>query len=136
MIVRTLQDIIDTDRDVHAPTWDSRRLLLAKDRVGFSMHDTTIHAGTETFMWYKHHLEAVYCVAGEGELEDIDNGATYPVSDGTVYTLNGNERHVLRARTEMRMICVFTPPLVGKEVHDEDGIYPLLSDDAEPASVS
>jgi len=25
----------------------------------------------------------------------------------------------------MRLICVFTPTLVGGEVHDEDGAYPL-----------
>ncbi|MCA9019130.1 MAG: ectoine synthase, partial [Planctomycetaceae bacterium] len=26
----------------------------------------------------------------------------------------------------MRMVCVFNPPLVGPETHDEDGVYPLL----------
>jgi len=25
----------------------------------------------------------------------------------------------------MRLICVFTPPPVGGEVHDADGAYPL-----------
>jgi L-ectoine synthase len=28
----------------------------------------------------------------------------------------------------MRLICVFNPALVGDEVHDEDGSYPLLND--------
>ena len=33
MIVRTLQQIIDTERDVRGPVWASRRFLLAEDGV-------------------------------------------------------------------------------------------------------
>jgi len=125
MIVRSLQDIIGTEREVTAENgnWVSRRLLLNSDAVGFSLHDTIIHAGTETLIWYKHHLEAVYCIEGEGEVVTTDDGKTYPIKAGTVYTLNGNERHLLRATTEMRMVCVFTPPITGREVHDSDGAY-------------
>lgn len=129
MIIRQLEDLAGTDRDIRTPNWDSQRLLLAKDRVGFSLHETTIYAGTETYMWYKHHIEAVYCVGGEGELEVLDTGERVPVRDGTLYTLDGHEKHILRARTDMRMICVFNPPLVGSETHDEDGVYPLLTAD-------
>ncbi|MEX0763236.1 MAG: ectoine synthase [Dehalococcoidia bacterium] len=136
MIVRQLTDIVGTDRDVHAENWNSRRLLLAKDFCGFSMHDTVIHAGTETYIWYKHHLEAVYCVGGQGEVETIDDGKVYPVTDGTLYTLNGHEKHLLRARTDMRMICIFTPPLTGNETHDAEGVYPLLTEDAEPTAAT
>lgn len=126
MIVRTLKDIIGTENDVAAETgtWVSRRLLLKKDGMGFSFHDTTIFAGTETLIWYKHHLEAVYCVAGEGELEVLETGRIYPIQDGTMYALNGHERHHLRAFQDMRLICVFNPPLTGREVHDKDGVYP------------
>jgi len=129
MIVQRLQDIIDTERDVAAPNgnWVSRRLLLKEDGMGFSMHDTTIYAGTETYMWYKHHLEAVYCIAGKGELEDLETGKIYPIESGVLYALNGHERHYLRAFEDMRMICVFNPPLTGQEVHTEEGYYPLHS---------
>ena len=48
MIVKELDEIIDSERDVHGQTWNSRRLLLADDRMGFSLHDTLIHPGTET----------------------------------------------------------------------------------------
>ncbi len=132
MIVKQLSEIVGTENDVKAENgnWASRRFLLKKDGMGFSFHDTTIFAGTETYIWYKHHLEAVYCVAGEGEIEDLETGITHPISDGTMYALNGNERHYLRARKDMRLICVFNPPLTGAEVHDEDGAYPLLSDSA------
>jgi L-ectoine synthase len=48
-----------------------------------------------------------------------------------MYALNGHEKHYLRARTQMRMVCVFNPPLTGKEVHDDDGVYPLVADAAD-----
>ena len=131
MIVRTLKDdILGTPAEVKAETgtWTSRRLLLAKDKMGFSFHDTLIHAGTETYIHYANHLEAVYCVGGEGEIEDLETGILHPIADGTMYALNGHERHKLRATTELRMICVFNPPLTGREDHDENGVYPLLTD--------
>jgi hypothetical protein len=34
------------------------------------------------------------------------------------------DRHRLRARTRMRLICAFTPALAGGEVHGADGSYP------------
>lgn len=125
MIVRDLRSIEGTERDVRADTWSSRRLLLAGDGMGFSLHDTVLHAGTVTEMWYRNHVEAVYCIEGTGELEDIDNGAVYQISPGTMYALNGHEKHRLRALTTLRMVCVFNPPCTGAEVHDEDGSYPL-----------
>lgn len=134
MIVRSLKEMLGTDRDVRTPNWDSRRLMLADDQCGFSLHDTLIRAGTETFMWYKHHIEAVYCVGGKGEVEVLETGDKYVIEDGTMYTLNGHEKHILRAESDMRMICVFNPPLVGEETHDEDGIYPLLK--YEPETVA
>ncbi len=124
MIVRYLdRDVAGTDREVKAPTFTSRRFLRRDDGLGFSFHDTVLYAGTATEIWYKHHLEAVYCVAGEGELE-VDGGPTYPIRAGMFYALDGNEKHCLRAVTDLRMMCVFTPALTGAEVHDEEGSYP------------
>ena len=127
MIVKQLKDIIATDNDIDTPTWNSRRLLLKRDGMGFSMHDTLIKEGTETFIWYKNHVEAVYCIEGEGEIEVV-GGEVYPIKPGTLYALDGNEKHWLRARKTMRMICVFNPPLTGREVHDKEGVYPLIAD--------
>jgi L-ectoine synthase len=132
MIIRRLEDMVGTERDVPAPTWRSRRFILAKDRVGFSLHDTVIDAGTETYMWYKHHIEAVYCIRGHGTLEDVATGEIHEVGPGTMYLLDQHDKHILRAETEMQMVCVFNPPCTGREVHDEEGVYPLLTeDDAE-----
>jgi L-ectoine synthase len=130
MIIRRLQDIIGTDRDVSAENgnWVSRRLLLRGDEMGFSLHETTIFAGTETYIWYKNHVEAVYCVGGEGEIEDLENSQIHPIHDGVMYALDGHERHYLRAKTDMRLICVFNPALTGDEVHDREGAYPLVEE--------
>ena len=127
MIVSSLDSIVDTDRDVRAATFHSRRLLLAQDNMGFSLHDTVLFAGTETHMWYKNHLEAVYCIEGTGELRDLATGIVHPIEPGVMYALVDHDKHILKATTDLRMICVFNPPLVGKEVHDEEGVYPLLT---------
>lgn len=123
MIVRQLNDP-DAVKTVAAETWTSRRLLLAADGMGFSLHDTLIHAGTETRIHYKHHLEAVYCIAGEGEIEELETGRIHRISPGMVYALDNHDPHLLRATAELRLICVFNPPLRGDEVHGPDGAYP------------
>jgi len=126
VIVRTLQDIVGTERDVDGGNWSSRRLCLADDGMGFSMHDTVLRAGTETRMWYKHHLEGVYCIEGRATLEDEATGEVHEIGPGTVYLLDDHDRHVLRVEEDLRVICTFNPPVTGSEVHDEDGAYPLL----------
>lgn len=126
MIVRTLEQIRGTTREVHADNgnWVSRRFVLDDDAAGFSFHETLIKAGTETHIWYKHHIEAVYCVAGDGEIEDLRTGEIHPIKDGTLYLLNDHDEHLLRGGSEdMRLICAFTPPIIGRESHDEDGAY-------------
>lgn len=127
MIVRSLDEISGTARDVEGPTFVSRRFLLADDKVGFSLHDTVLYAGTVTNMWYRNHIEAVYCIEGHATLRDLDNDETYDIRPGTLYTLNGNEKHTLTVHEDVRMVCVFNPPLTGGELHDDEGTYPLLS---------
>jgi L-ectoine synthase len=129
MIVRNLAEAGKTDRKVQAENWDSVRLLLRNDQMGFSLHVTTIYEGTVTPMWYRNHLEAVLCVQGEGEIETADDGKVYAIRPGVMYALDRNDKHVLRAKTRMRMVCVFNPPLIGKEVHGEDGAYPLEAEE-------
>jgi L-ectoine synthase len=126
MIIRKLAELNSAERCVSDTNWTSRRLLLHKDGMGFSMHDTILHAGTETPMWYRNHVEAVYCVEGRGEIVDLADNTAHPIEPGTLYALDQNDRHILKAITQLRMICVFNPPLHGPETHDEQGAYPLL----------
>lgn len=127
MIVRNYKDASESDRKVTSPdsNWQSVRMLLKEDDMGFSFHITTIFEGADFRMHYKHHLESVYCISGEGEIESLENGKKWPIGPGTLYILDKHDRHMLRAFTEMQMACVFNPPLRGDEVHDRDGSYEL-----------
>ncbi len=128
MIVRQLEKAEQSDRRVVSEGWESTRLLLKNDGMGFSFHITTIYAGAVLPMQYKSHLESVYCISGEGEVEITEGKQVYPIKPGTIYILDKHDKHILRARTEMKMACVFNPPLHGKEVHDASGAYPLTAE--------
>ncbi|MFG6118795.1 ectoine synthase [Thalassobacillus sp. B23F22_16] len=123
-----LQDVIDSENHVKADTWESRRLVLKKDGMGYSVHDTVIKAGTETHIWYQNHLESVYCIEGEGEVETVKDGKVWPIEKDTIYVLDQHDEHYLRAKSDMRMVCVFNPPITGQETHDENGVYPIVED--------
>lgn len=130
MLVRHIRDVIGTHDEIKTPTWTSRRMLLRKDGMGFSFHETIIHPGTETHIHYQNHLEAVYVIDGDGEIETIADGKRYVLEPGVMYALNDNDEHWLRGGTApLRVICVFNPPLTGAEVHDDKGVYPLIEDD-------
>jgi L-ectoine synthase len=47
----------------------------------------------------------------------------FRIEPGTLYALNKHDNHMLRAETDLHLICSFNPPLVGTEVHDENGVY-------------
>jgi L-ectoine synthase len=128
MLIRHLESLVGSDRHVKGATWESRRLLLHDDGMGFSMHDTIIHAGTKTRMQYLNHFEAVYCIEGNGTIQDLATGELTPLRPGSMYALDRHDEHILSATTQLRMICVFNPPLVGPETHDERGAYPLLAE--------
>jgi L-ectoine synthase len=130
MIVRTLKDAENSSRKIVDPkgNWDSTRLLLKDDNMGFSFHITTIFKGADFGMHYQNHLESVYCISGKGEVETLADGKKYPIEAGTLYVLDKNDKHVLRASEEMKMACVFNPPLTGKEVHNAEGAYELTAE--------
>jgi L-ectoine synthase len=123
MIVRTLAEVTGGAHDVSGPGWQSRRLLTQPDGMGYTMTDTIIHAGAEMELEYKNHLEACYCISGAGDIRDHASGQVHQVAPGTIYALNRHDRHTLRASTEMRLICCFTPALTGTESHSKDGGY-------------
>jgi len=133
MIVRNLREIRAGERNVLSAGWESARLLLKADGMGFSFHITTMYAGEELKMHYKHHLEAVYVISGEGEIEDLGTGETHQLKPGVMYALNANDRHIVRPRTDIVTACVFNPPITGREVHDETGAYPAPEDVAASA---
>ena len=130
MIVRSLQDADKTQRRIVSPdgNWESTRLLLKQDNMGFSFHITTIYAGADFQMHYQNHLESVYCISGEGEVETLADGKKYAIHPGTIYVLDQHDKHILRAFSELKLACVFNPPLNGTEVHNAEGAYELEAD--------
>lgn len=123
MLIKRLQKIRSSDRNVIDKGWESSRLLLAEDGMGFSFHITTLRAGGEWTFHYQHHLEAVYVVSGTGSVEDLATGERHTLEPGTLYALNDHDRHTLRTESELITVCVFNPPVTGSEVHDETGAY-------------
>ncbi|UOQ45037.1 ectoine synthase [Halobacillus salinarum] len=128
MKVVNLKDVQKSEQNVDGGNWVSRRLIVKDDNMGYSVHDTVIKAGTETHIWYQNHLESVYCIEGEGEVVTLKDNKVWPIKKDTLYALNENDEHYLRAKTDMRMVCVFNPPIKGTEVHDENGVYPVAED--------
>jgi L-ectoine synthase len=118
VFVRSLKDVEPTERFVNCGNGTSHRLLTAVDKMGFTVCHTVVRAGTESLLEYRNHLEACYCIGGEGEVEDM-NGNVYRIGVGDIYVLNKNDKHYLRGGKDVDLILVsvFNPPLQGTERH-------------------
>ena len=91
-------------------------MIVKRDGIGYSVHETRVFEGAELHLHYKHHYEANYCMEGEGEVLDVATGERHAIRPGTLYALNLNDQHVLRAtKGDLRLVCVFNPPLSGTE---------------------
>lgn len=123
MLIKKLHEVRASNRNVSDKGWESSRLLLAEDGMGFSFHVTTLEAGGEWTFHYRHHVEAVFVLNGTGSVEDLATGERHALSAGTLYALDQHDRHTLRAETELVTVCVFNPPVTGSEIHDESGAY-------------
>ena len=123
VIVRRVEDVKKTKNHVQAKDWSSSRLLTREDRMGFTITDSWCEPGMDNTLCYERHLEACYCIDGEGSVEDLSTGVEYKITAGTIYALDKYDRHRLKATTRMRLICVFAPALTGDEIHDEKGSY-------------
>ena len=63
-------------------------------------------------------------IDGEAEVTDLASGERHQLRPGTVYALDQHDRHTVRVRTDLRLVCVFSPALTGGETHDADGSFP------------
>jgi L-ectoine synthase len=119
MYVRSVKDVIGSDRDIDWGNGKSYRLLIASDEMGFTVCHTIVRAASESLLQYRAHLEACYCIAGEGEVEDSE-GNVFAIRPGDLYVLDKNDRHYLRGgkTQDLVLLSIFNPPLVGHEKHD------------------
>jgi L-ectoine synthase len=126
MFVKTLEEVRNAgmERTVAGGTAVVARYLTADDRLGFSLSAVRLQAGGEADLWYKHHWEANLVLDGTLEVTDLANGAVHTIGPGGLYVVGPQDRHRVKALTDVHAISVFNPPLTGQEVHDEDGSYP------------
>ena len=122
MFVRSLNDVEKTDYFVDWGNGTSHRMLTEADGMGFTVCHTVVKKGSESLLEYRRHLEACYCIGGEGEVEDM-NGNVYPIKVGDIYVLNQHDKHYLRGGkdTDLILVSVFNPPLKGTERHNLKG---------------
>lgn len=129
MIVRDLKEARESERRVVCPkgNWESTRLILKDDGMGFSFHITTIYAGKSFRLHYINHLESVYCISGRGSVTNLATGEKHAIEPGVVYALDQHDEHILSAdpETDIEFACVFNPPVTGSEVHNAQGAYEL-----------
>lgn len=122
-VIRTAE--LEESRVVHCPKggFVSNRILLESDGMGYGMTKTVIPVGERQFWHYKNHLESCYCVSGKGLLTNKATGQYWAIEPDTTYVLDQHDAHYFEALEEVTLICVFNPPLTGREVHQEDGSY-------------
>jgi L-ectoine synthase len=126
MIIKRLPDLRAAGREKIVAGGSARtvRFLTQEDGLGFTMADVRLAAGQQNVLWYKHHWEANYILEGRGEVRDLGTGQTWALEPGVMYIVGPRDRHSMKAITDLRLISIFNPPLVGDEVHDEHGTLP------------
>ncbi|MGX5873976.1 ectoine synthase, partial [Burkholderia gladioli] len=119
VFIRNLRDVENDGLLVEWGSGTSHRLLTERDGMGYGVCHTVVRAGTESLLQYRNHLEACYCIAGEGEVEDM-KGNVFPIRPGTIYVLDQHDRHYLRGGKDQDLVLVsiFNPPLQGHERHN------------------
>jgi L-ectoine synthase len=120
-----LMHLLEPERCIKGIGFESIRLILASDNMGFSFHKTIIPKGEAHNWHYKHHKEACFCLKGEGELINLDNGNKFIITEGMIYILDNHDNHTFQAFEDVELISVFNPPVKGNEIHKEDGSYEL-----------
>jgi L-ectoine synthase len=118
MFTSDVRDVIGTERDVAGDGWKSRRLILARDGLPYSVHETVIDPGVNLRFAYTSHRETVYCIEGEGSVRDVASRREWAIRPGSIYSVGIGDDHQVTTRTALKLLCVFDPPLAGREEAD------------------
>ena len=126
MFVRTTDDVraAGGEKFVGDGTVRAIRLLTSADEMGFSLSEVHLGAGSTQNLWYKHHWEANLVLEGKLTVTDKTTGEKHELGFGDVYCVGPNDPHQLDAKTDIKLLAIFNPPLSGEEKHDADGAYP------------
>lgn len=125
MLIKHKDNLQGTKNVVKTAAYTSTRFLLREDNIGLTMTDIYLNPGIDAIYHYPHHLEIAYCLEGKAILENLEDGKVYEVTPGFIWATT-KERFRFKVLGTIRLICVFNPALVGPEVADKDGTFPLL----------
>ena len=128
MFARKLEDLAGTDKDMVRRDGDkmlhARRLLTKADGCGFSLSDGLFSAGFSIDLHYKNHVEGNLIISGVIEVTDLTKGISWDLESGSLYMVGPRDRHRLTAKTDVHLVSIFSPAVMGNERHDADGAFP------------
>ena len=115
-----------TDKNINVPEPFQRiitPLFMADDKViresNFSVHITEWDPGGKVDLHiHEDSMEAMYCMAGHGEV--IINDERKPFDPDTMIVAPPGINHsIINTGTErLRVLCIFSPPVTGKDLRD------------------
>jgi L-ectoine synthase len=125
MKVVDAKDLYGTGREVDCPKggFKSLRYLLESDGMGYTVTMTIVPKNGPQIWHYKNHLETCFCISGSGVLTNFETQEEFSILPGKAYILDKHDKHCFQALEDVTLICIFNPPLKGREVHKEDGSY-------------
>lgn len=127
MLVRTMAQIEAEGRVISISHGKATavRLLTKSDGLNFSISEARGSKAGVSTLWYKNHWEANYIRSGRATLEDCNSGQRWDLEPGVLYCVGPLDKHriIREVDSDMRIISVFSPPIVGEETHDADGAY-------------
>ncbi|CAH1799958.1 unnamed protein product [Owenia fusiformis] len=122
-IVRRLDDIVGTPKNVFWQRGYSRRLFVKADGFNIGITNTTLFPNFRSPLYYPNHVEAVLMFKGSGKY--IWNGGEESQEfdeekhDGTMILIDRHEQHDVELYDKgAEAICYFFPALLGHETHD------------------
>lgn len=126
MLIRHKADLEGTPRALEGEMFSTTRFLLREDGAGLTLTDVSLKGGSSTVFARQHHFEVGYCLEGRATLEEISTREIHDIGPGSLWSAQKGERFRLTVFEDLRLITIFTPALVGPEVNDENGSFPLL----------
>jgi len=125
MFVRTAEDVRAAGMEAAVGDMEtSLSYLTPADGLGFSLHVSQLNSGIESNVWFKYHWKANLILEGECEVTDLASNTVYRLGADDLYLVGPEDRHQIRARTDVHILSVFDPPLAGDEPRDADGSFP------------
>lgn len=119
LLMKSLDEVIDSDRNVPFENGFSRRFLAAPDGYNISFHNTFCSTKFSKHLQYLNNKEVVYFIKGQGEYvwengkrrHDFDSEKHH----GTMFLVANNAHEVKIGARDSIAICLFFPPLMGNE---------------------